>query len=402
MAKLGHLPNITAPDSILTRRKRIPTPKLATLFRNSKSSLIFARRYFLLLLLACSSLAHAQWKESLPGWNYEFPKDHGSHSGFKTEWWYFTGNVRTQEGVEFGYQLTFFRQGIIDPGTVIPKSRFIQRDIKFAHFAVSDISSKKFRHFQKLSRGAYGEAGFDDGHRLAWIENWSCERIGEHSFRLKAADTGIALDLILESPVAPVIHGGNGISQKSEGLGRASHYYSLTRMETKGSIEIDGLKHVLTGKTWFDHEWATNQLAANQTGWDWFSLQLEDGNDLMLFQIRTKEGGRDPYSSGTFVSQTGGSQKIEFADFNLVPIDWWTSPHTKARYPVAWKISIPSRKLDLTIRARFQDQELAAQPFSYWEGAVGAEGTHDGRPVKGQGYLEMTGYSGRIVGMQAQ
>jgi len=173
-------------------------------------------------------------------------------------------------------------------------------------------------------------------------------------------------------------------------------------METKGSIDIDGRQHLITGETWFDHEWATNQLAANQTGWDWFSLQLEDGSDLMLFQIRTKEGGRDPYSSGTFVSQTGESQKIRLADFDLAPVDWWTSPHTKARYPVAWKISIPSRKLDLTVRARFQDQELASQPFSYWEGAVSAEGTCYGQPVKGKGYLEMTGYSGRIVGMQAE
>jgi predicted secreted hydrolase len=274
--------------------------------------------------------------------------------------------------------------------------------MKFAHFAVSDVSSKRFRHFQKLSRGAYGEAGFDDGDRLAWIDNWSCERTGDHSFRLRAADTGVALDLLLESPRAPVIHGENGISQKAEGSGRASHYYSLTRMETKGSIEIDGRKHMLTGKTWFDHEWATNQLAANQTGWDWFSLQLDDGSDLMLFQIRTKEGGRDPYSSGTLVSQKGESRKICLSDFDLAPIDWWTSPHTKARYPVAWKISIPSRKLDLTVRARFQDQELASQPFSYWEGAVSAEGTCHGHPVKGKGYLEMTGYSGRIVGMQAE
>ena len=345
-------------------------------------------------------MANAQWKAALPGWNYEFPKDHGSHPDFKTEWWYFTGNVRTQEGLEFGYQLTFFRQGIIEPEAVIPKSRFIQRDIKFAHFAVSDVSSKRFRHFQKLSRGAYGEAGFDDGDRLAWIENWSCERTGEHSFRLRAADTSIALDLLLESPRAPVIHGNNGVSQKAEGSGRASHYYSLTRMETKGSIEVDGRKHLLTGATWFDHEWATNQLAANQTGWDWFSLQLEDGSDLMLFQIRTKEGGRDPYSSGTVVSQSGEIQKIRLSDFDLAPVDWWTSPHTKAKYPIAWKISIPN--MELTVRARFQDQELASQPFSYWEGAVTAEGTNHGQPVTGKGYLEMTGYSGRIVGMQAE
>ena len=359
-------------------------------------------RALFLVVLTGAATAFAEWRVSLPGWNYEFPRDHGAHTDFKTEWWYFTGNLESQDGEDFGYQLTFFRQGIIEPGREIPASNFLQRDMKFAHFAVSDISSKKFHHSQKLARGAFGEAGFEEGDRLAWIDRWSCQRIGPHDFHLLASYGDVSVDLTLRSQRDPVIHGKNGVSQKSEGEGRASHYYSLTRMATTGTVQIGKKIHSVSGLTWFDHEWATNQLAANQSGWDWFSLQLEDGSDLMLFQIRTKEGGRDPYSSGTFVSQTGESQKIRLADFDLAPVDWWTSPHTKARYPVAWKISIPSRKLDLTVRARFQDQELASQPFSYWEGAVSAEGTCHGQPVKGKGYLEMTGYSGRIVGMQAE
>jgi predicted secreted hydrolase len=194
----------------------------------------------LLCLLLIVSKAHADWRVALPGWDYQFPSDHGSHPGFKTEWWYFTGNLRAKSGEELGYQLTFFRQGVTEPSQPLPTSRFIQRDVKFAHFAVSDISRKKFHHFQKLSRGAFGDAGFDDGGRIAWIENWSCERTGLHDFHLKAQQDGISVDLKLVSPSAPVIHGREGVSQKAAGEGRASHYYSLTRMKTSGTVGIDG------------------------------------------------------------------------------------------------------------------------------------------------------------------
>lgn len=340
--------------------------------------------------------ANADWRAALPGWTYEFPRDHGSHPDFKTEWWYFTGNLRARGEQEFGYQLTFFRQGVADSSRSLPGSRFIQRDVKFAHFAVSDISRKEFHHFQKLSRGAFGEAGFDEGLRTAWIDDWSCERTGLHAFHLLASQGKVSVDLHLNSSRAPIMHGRDGVSQKSAGEGRASHYYSLTRMSTNGTIRLDGVEYLVEGWTWFDHEWATNQLAANQSGWDWFSLHFEEGGELMLFQIRTNTGGRDEFSSGTFVDAEGKDHKIENSDFSLEATEWWTSKDSKAKYPVAWKLKIPKFNLDLIVRARFSDQELSAAPFSYWEGAVSVQGTR-----KGRGYLEMTGYAGRIVGMQA-
>lgn len=356
----------------------------------------------LVLIFAWAMTAFAEWRTALPGWNYRFPADHGTHPDFKTEWWYFTGNLKSTDGLDFGYQLTFFRQGVIEPGRAIPESNFLQRDMKFAHFAVSDIGAKKFHHFQKISRGAFSEAGFEDGERLAWIDDWSCELIGPHDFRLHAEDGEVTIDLRLHSKREPVIHGRDGVSQKSEGIGRASHYYSLTRLETDGTIRIGKTTHTVSGLTWFDHEWATNQLAAHQSGWDWFSLQFDNGAELMIFQIRKKDGGRDTFSSGTWIASDGSSTKIDLADFDLEPIDWWKSPDSKARYPTAWKISVPSKKLALTVRARFPGQELAAEPFSYWEGAVAAEGQLDGAPIQGKGYLEMTGYAGGIVGMQAK
>lgn len=366
--------------------------------------LISLLRIAFLAMAAAISLqsASADWRLSLPGWNHSFPKDHGSHPDFKTEWWYFTGNLRDGAGNEFGYQLTFFRQGVLDPSRSVPEgSRFVQRDMKFAHFAVSSISEKKFHHFQKVSRGAFGEAGFDKGTTIAWIDDWSCERTGLHSFQLKASGEDVSIDLHVASNTAPVLHGENGLSRKSAGEGRASHYYSLTRMETTGTVTLGDTTGTVRGLTWFDHEWATNQLDSHQEGWDWFSMQCDDGSDLMLFQIRTADGGRDPFSSGTWIDASGNQRHIREDEFVLEPVEWWSSPKTKAKYPVAWRIRIIPLDLELRATARFPSQELAIDPVSYWEGAISATGTLAGRPLTAKGYLEMTGYAGRIVGMQA-
>ncbi len=362
---------------------------------------------FLTLALALAMTARcgaeeppAQWKVALPGWNYEFPRDHAHHPEFQTEWWYFTGNLRSESGREFGFQLTFFRQGML-PGDV-EESELLKRDMRFAHFAVSDLTSRKFHHFQRICRGSFSRSGFGDGSRLAWIGDWSCEIIEPGTFRLQAKEGGIAIDLVLRSAKPPVIHGtGNGVSQKSEGPGRASHYYSLTRLVTSGTVHLGAQTHSVTGTSWFDQEWATNQLAAHQTGWDWFSLQFDDGSELMLFQIRTRDGGRDAYSSGTFISPDGSSKHIPVTAFSLEPVRRWKSPKTGGEYPVDWKLRVDSLGIDLALRARLDAQELVTEPFSYWEGAITARGMRGTQPLSGVGYLEMTGYAGQIVGLQA-
>lgn len=360
-------------------------------------------RWLLFFLILAPVVAQGEWRLSLPGWEYVFPRDHGSHGEFKTEWWYFTGNVEAEGGERFGYQLTFFRQGVVPPGEEVPEgSRFVRRDMKFAHFAVVSIGGGGFEHFQRISRGVFGEAGFDDGARVVWIDDWECELVGEHDFRLRAGEDGVAIDLLLESLKGPVAHGSDGVSRKGEGEGRASHYYSLTRMRTSGTVGIGGRVWPVEGLSWFDHEWATNQLAAHQEGWDWFSLQFDDGSELMIFQIRTKDGGRDGFSSGTFVDAEGGSVGIGVEGFEMEPLRRWRSGKTGGEYPVAWRIRVPGQGLDLEIEAEVDGQELAMEPFSYWEGAVSARGTRNGREVRGRGYLEMTGYAGEIIGMRAE
>jgi predicted secreted hydrolase len=357
----------------------------------------------LLLLSVLAASAQADWRLALPGWKYQFPADHGNHPEFKIEWWYFTGNLAAAEGREFGYQLTFFRHGVMPrDADIIPLSQFVTSNVKFAHFAVSDISGSAFHFFQRLSRGAFGEAGFGERQRLAWIEDWSCTLGDDGAFRIEARADDLSLELTLKPAKPPVIHGKNGVSKKAEGEGRASHYYSFTRLLSEGILRIGKQEFVVSGLSWFDHEWATNQLAANQIGWNWISVQLNDGSELMLYQFLTKNGSPDPSSSGTFVDANGVATPLADADFRLEPIETWSSSQSGGVYPVKWRIAIPRLQMGLDVSAALNDQELRLKPIEYWEGSVRVQGMVDGKNVKGSGYLEMTGYTGPIAGMQAK
>lgn len=339
------------------------------------------------------------WAVARPGWTYEFPRDHHAHPDFKTEWWYLTGNLAATDSRRFGFQLTFFRQGVRRGEAAA--TRFAVEDIKLAHFAITDIDGRKFRFAQKVSRGSFGEAGFGDGDRIAWIDDWELVQTGPQGFRIRARAGEFALDLQLASRKRPVFHGSDGVSQKAEGEGRASHYYSFTRLEAAGSLTLDSEEIPVNGLSWFDQEWATNQLTEGQTGWDWLSLQFEDGTELMLFQIRLREGGRDPFCHGTWVEADGRAVAIKNEDFEFVPGRTWHSPESGGEYPVAWTVRIPRLGLELAVEAALDIQELVLKPISYWEGSVTAAGTREGLPVQGRGYLEMTGYSGGLVGLQA-
>jgi predicted secreted hydrolase len=339
------------------------------------------------------------WALALPGWRYEFPRDHFAHPDFKTEWWYFTGNLTAEDGQAFGFQLTFFRQGVQRGAEA--RTRFAVEDIKLAHFAVTDISRGRFRFAQKVSRGAFGDAGFSDGQRIAWIDDWTLRLTGPGQFRLEARDQDFALMLDLAAAKGPVFHGEHGVSQKSEGEGRASHYYSYTRLAARGMLTLERREIPVTGWSWFDQEWASNQLTENQTGWDWFSVQFEDNTELMLFQIRLKDGGRDLFSHGTWIDAEGNTTPVKNEDFELVAGRAWRSKESGGAYPVEWKLRIPKLELELDVVAAMDGQELVLQPISYWEGSVRAKGTRGGRAVRGRGYLEMTGYAGGLVGLQA-
>src|SRR2546423_3591330 len=354
---------------------------------------------FRLLAIMCAAIsaAGADWRTAEPGWRYEFPRDHHAHREFKTEWWYFTGNLFDSAGRRFGYELTFCREGIRpvttrDPGA----SRFIVDDLKFAHFAITDVAGKQFRFEQKTRRGAFGEAGFDDGQRLAWIENWTLELSGENEFELRAATSFGALGLHLRPAKQPAIHGENGVSKKTADGTAASHYYSLTRLETSGEITLGETKHQVRGSSWFDHEWSTSQLGPGHVGWDWVCVQWENGTELMLYRMRLVNGDADPASSGTWIGADGTRTHLGASDFQITPLEFWESKTSGGHYPLVWKVAVPREKIEFTLKRALDEQELRTDPITYWEGAIDASGTQDGQSITGRGYLELTGYAGTL------
>ena len=350
---------------------------------------------FVALLVAAD--AAADWKIAEPGWRYEFPRDHHAHREFKTEWWYFTGNLFDGEGRRFGYQLTFFRHGIQPAAERAPNaSRFIVDDLKFAHFAITDVAGRKFYFDQKNSRGAFGEAGFDHANRVAWIENWNLSATADNAFDLAAATQFGSLRLHLTAAKPPVIHGEGGVSVKALGASSASHYYSIPRLETSGELMLNDEKHLVRGETWFDHEWSSSQLGKDEVGWDWLCLQWEDGSALMLYRMRLANGGVEPSSSGTWIAADGATTHFRATDFEMTPTAFWKTNATGAHYPTGWRIVLPNQHAEFTIKAALDDQELRLGAITYWEGAVDAAGTRAGTPIKGRGYLELTGYAGGL------
>ena len=338
------------------------------------------------------------WMAADPGYTLSFPRDHAAHPDHRIEWWYYTGNLRAADGRRFGYQLTFFRVGV-DRQPVNP-SRWAVRDLYMAHFAVTDVEQGAHHVAERLNRAGIGWAGASTETLHVWNDGWSVtlEEGETPVHRLTAAgdDRGLALELRLDAAGSPVMHGVNGFSQKGAEVGNASHYYSLTRMRTTGSLLVDGEDVEVQGLSWMDHEFGTSFLESAQAGWDWFSIQLDDGTDLMVYVMRRTDGQRDSRSSGTLVLPDRVS-RLRVDDYRLTPGRRWTSPASGAAYPVTWRIEIPPHGIDLEVTAAVDAQELQtgqSTGVTYWEGAIDVRGTRDGVPVSGSGYLEMTGYAG--------
>ncbi len=359
-------------------------------------------RISLIIMLVFQTAARVHtgiWREASAGYQFRFPRDHASHPEYRLEWWYYTGNLEADDGKRFGYQLTFFRIGV-DPDPDNP-SRWAVRDLYLAHFAVTDISGGKFIFADRLNRAGVGWAGASTDTYRVWNEDWSARLVGDGMHLLHASHGGIILDLQLTGFKPPVIHGARGISQKGSQPGNASHYYSMTRMPTQGTLRLGGRDTRVRGLSWMDHEFGTSFLEPQQLGWDWFSIQLDDGTDLMLFQLRRTDGSRDVHSSGTLVDAAGRPVGIRTGDFDLQPGRRWRSSSSGATYPVHWRVTLPSCGIDLNVDAALDDQELRtteSMGITYWEGAIEVTGVREGRPARGRGYLEMTGYAGLAMG----
>jgi predicted secreted hydrolase len=338
---------------------------------------------------------------------FVFPQDFGAHPDFQTEWWYYTGNLADAQGRRFGYQLTIFRRAL---APVAPEraSEWATNQMYFAHFAVSDLQAGQFHESDRYSRGANGLSGATVDPAAnptvrVWIEDWSMTATTTDAkvMHLVAADNSknghFAVDFTVEQTKPAVLQGDRGLSAKSPEPGNASYYYSLTRLATKGTITLGDQQFTVVGDSWKDHEYSTSVLSKDAVGWDWFSLQLSDNRELMLYRIRRSDGSFEPTSDGTLVNSDGTYEHLTLQQYDIEQLRTWTSPHSGATYPSGWRLTIRPKvgaSLSLTVDPLMVDQEINATG-TYWEGANRVSGTQDGKPVTGYGYAELTGYQKR-------
>jgi len=316
--------------------------------------------------------------EVVPGRVFSFPADHGPHPGFRIEWWYVTANLKDAEGREFGVQWTLFRSALNanpqQPG-------WANQTLWLGHAAVT--SATAHHAAERYARGGVGQAGVELAPFNAWIDDWRFAGPSSSldEVQLTARDKAFAYQLNLRATRPLVLQGEQGFSQKSE-QGQASYYYSQPFFQASGSLEIDGQTHQVSGPAWLDREWSSQPLTASQTGWDWFSLHLDGGEQVMLYRMRQQDGA--PYVTGTWIDAQGHTQLLHGADLSLTPLD--TVDVAGRKMPVRWSIKIPSKGLDITTMA-LNSQAWMGLRIPYWEGPVQLNGNRGGT-----GYLEMTGY----------
>ena len=341
----------------------------------------------------------------------QFPRDAGPHPSFRQEWWYLTGNLDSGGGERFGFELTLFRfalaprapaAAIVSSRSAAGGSKWRPRQIYLGHFAVTDVARHRFRFAVKLSRGALGLAGARADPFELWLGNW---RLGaasmesgtkEEPWRLQAAQPGYVLSLTARPLMAPVANGDHGLSRKSGEPGDATYYYSIPRILVQGTVVRDGRPLEVRGLAWLDREWGSGSLGPQETGWDWFGLQLDDGSCLMFYALRDRGGTEDPFSAGTWVEADGRARPLARSSVRIEVLGHWTD-RSGSRYPSRWRLRAPALGLDLTVAPVLADQELVTSP-RYWEGAVDVSGSRAGRPVRGRGYVELVGYAGTSVG----
>lgn len=343
--------------------------------------------------LGSESPENSEFKKADKIIDFHFPQDHGAHKEFKSEWWYFTGNLESIDKKSFGYQLTIFRNALPKTKESL-KSKWSSDQVYMGHFGLSDISSNKFYSYEILEREALDLAGFNAAPFQVWTDDWQVKSLSTNPaeifpLQLKAFRDGVGIELIVK-PAKPLVFQGNqGLSQKSIEKGNASYYYSYTRLATEGVITVNGKAYPVKGLSWMDREWSTSALAQDQTGWNWYALQLDNNHELMFYELRNKDGSIDQISSGTLVKPDGAKIKLDLKDIKIKILEYTTISERK--YPSKWQINIPQEDLNLEVKARMKNQE---HNFSipYWEGAVELKGIHKNQTVKGFGYIELTGY----------
>lgn len=349
--------------------------------------------------LSTASPSERKFKQVFAPTEIIFPRDLGAHEDYQTEWWYYTGNLKTSTGRPFGFELTFFRRALAPKNQSISlqsASHWRSNQVYFAHFSISDIAQSKFSASERFNRDAVGLAGAQAEPYSVWLDDWSATEVTPGQVRLKAKTDQVALDLLLQQTLPPVLQGDRGYSRKGPEPGNASYYYSIVQQKTTGTVTLGEETFAVKGLSWKDHEYSTSFLSAGVIGWDWFSLQFDDGTALMLYLLRRENGTIEPLSSGNFIAADGKVELLSASDWQVEVLNTWKSPYSGAKYPAHWQISIPKLGLSLEGKPLMANQELNISTV-YWEGAVNFHGEMAAKPVTASGYIEMTGYANKSL-----
>lgn len=345
---------------------------------------------FLLFIYACVPVYTIN--HSAPVNPVSLPDDGAAHYWAQTEWWYYTGHLTAENGREFGYELTFFKRITNEdnvPELFIPIPAYWLKDVAMlGHFAVTDLQNKKFQ--AKEITNNFSRSKADENKYDLMIDTWVArEENGKHILRAEMKDYKIELALETMKPAA--FHGKNGIVNK--GATHANYYYSFTKMRTTGTIAVEDTPIKVEGTSWMDHEYGTMKLTYSQTGWDWFSVQLDNNCELMIYMIRNDKDAIIDTGGGTFVLSNGKTVWLTKDDIDIKTLKYWYSKKTDSNYPASWEITIKSLNLKLNVNPALAQQELELKPMPYWEGSVRIDGTYNNLPVIGKGYVELVGYS---------
>jgi len=355
------------------------------------TALSFISLTVLFALCGCASSGH--YATATFDRRFSFPADHASHDDFQTEWWYFTGHLELEDKSETGFELVFFRRKTEHLFRMGLPVWWFANPAYVSHFAVTDPIKNAFKFDERIGLRMPLKGGASSDRLLVWSEDWRAEAFANGNIRLSAKMKDYSIDLILAPKKLPILHGEEGLSRKGS-KGTLGYYYSITRLEVSGYFMRNGENmQVKAGQAWMDHEMFSGSISPDVSGWDWFSIQLDDGSDLMACLLRRDDGTLDPFSYGTLIRPDGSVFRFMKDEFSAVELEQWTSRKTQITYPIRWRILLPAESLDLILEAVMPDQELTpvATEIDYWEGAMRVIGTKGGSPIKGKAYLEMSG-----------
>lgn len=350
-------------------------------------------------LAVAAAPTHDGYRSAAAPYTFHFPRDHAAHPSYRTEWWYYTGQLAAP-GRAFGFELTLFRIGI-DRARERSRSAWAPHTLYVVHAALTDETHGRFDYDEAAERPALRMAGSDSTHYRVWIGADSAGLGADgrtHELHARMARFGFDLELAPVQP--PAIHGREGVSVKGAARDAASHYYSLPRLGARGVVRTGHDTVAVSGEAWMDHEFGSGALSPGQVGWDWFALRLVDGRDVMLYVMRGANGVADPASSGSLIAANGTVRHLDRSAFDVTSLGRWRSPHSGAEYPSGWRVRVPSAGIDVNVVPSVRDQELVSRELggvTYWEGSVGVRQAAGGAAA-GRGYVELTGYAGAPPG----